>query len=103
MKIQNCPICKSKPLRNYIRQLSKESGEFEVISKLVACPDAGCDFYVGDEKDERMWIKENIWNRIRYAPDDKDVRATKLYDTNLYDTDLKNWMNPNYPNGDCNE
>ena len=86
-KAQDCRLCgsRAKIIPNYgaMNQVSQDSPTY--------CTNEECIFHCsGYDAPFLMDLKD--WNRMRFAPDDKNVEIT-----NKYDTDIRDWMNPRYP------
>ena len=76
-QVQNCPLCGSKEY-TYGKEHARCSGNLDHF----------CVFTIGRFTTE-------LWNRIRIAPDDKEVIIDYGVDQDLC-TERKDWMNPNY-------
>lgn len=92
MKIQNCPLCGSEPL---LGKYSSNPGG----TKYASCSNEDCEMWIVP------MILPDLWNRIRIAPDDKEV---KLYEHKIGSVPVEapvlgDWMNPNYPKEAENE
>lgn len=94
MKAQNCPLCGNKAewkTENFLGCSDKKN-------KMYNCSFSYAQF------------SEVVWNKIRIAPDGKDVMTFPVREKDcLYINDTPkavweaNWMNPHYPREATNE
>ena len=95
--IANCPLCGSEAT------LMKYSSDPEG-TKYVSCSNEDCEMWIVP------MILPDLWNRLRIAPDDKDVaihaQKVSYFHLNPIPKDrvfFKKWMNPNYPKEASND
>jgi len=88
IKIQDCPVCESKPRLLCI--LNK-------IESACCFDDTGTQCFLSNRI-----IPIGVWNRIRIAPDGESVQRyqTERYGIVIEPSDMikfEDWMNPRYP------